>query len=57
MSSGNGSYMIRNVTIVCFTIYNTQAYYTKEDEMGGTLNTYVEKEKCLQNCSQERLSE
>jgi hypothetical protein len=57
MSSGNGNYMIRNVTIVCFTIYNTQAYYTKEDEMGGTLNTYVEKEKCLQNCSQERLSE
>jgi len=39
---------MRNLTIVCFTVQNIQAYYIKDDEMGVTCNTYVEVEKCLQ---------
>jgi hypothetical protein len=57
MSSGNGNYIIRNSTIMCFTIYNIQAYYIKDDEIGGTCNTYVEDEKCLQYCALELLRE
>jgi hypothetical protein len=57
MSSGNANYIMRNLTIVCFAIYNIQAYYIKEVEMGETCNTYVADEKCLQYCAQELLRE
>jgi hypothetical protein len=57
MSSGNGNYIMRNLTVVCFTIYKIEAYYIKDDEMGGKCITYVEDEKCLQYCAQELLRE
>jgi hypothetical protein len=28
-SPGNGNYIMRNLRIVCFTMYNIQAYYIK----------------------------
>jgi len=48
---------MRNLTIVCFTIYNTQAYYIKDNEMGRTYITYVKNEKSLEYCAQELLGE
>jgi len=42
-----GNYIMRNLTIICFTVHNIQAYYIKDDEMGVTCNTYVEDEKYL----------
>jgi hypothetical protein len=48
---------MRNLTIVCFTIYNIQVYQIKEDEMGETCSLYAEDEKCLQNFSQKLLTE
>jgi len=57
MFSENGNYIMRNLTIVCFAIYNIQAYYIEEVEMRGTCNTHVEDEKCLQYCAQGLLRE
>jgi hypothetical protein len=57
MSSGNGKCIMRNLTTVCFTIYNIQAYYIKDDEIGGTCKTYVGDKKCVHYCAQELLRE
>jgi len=48
---------MRNLTIVCFTVHNIQAYYIKDDEMEVTCNTYVEDGKCLQYRAQGLLRE